>query len=125
MNTRETIGFIGLGLMGRAFSRNLIEDGYRLVGADPVAAAREAFEDMGGAALASPREVAEAADFVFISVPNSKISLECARGENGYLTADPDKNQRPSSTPPLRTRTTRARWRGCVRSAASTSWRRA
>ncbi|MYA97254.1 MAG: NAD(P)-dependent oxidoreductase [Nitrospinae bacterium] len=91
MNTRETIGFIGLGLMGRAFSRNLIEDGYRLVGADPVAAAREAFEDMGGLALASPKEVAEAADIVFISVPNSKISLECARGEDGYLTADPDK----------------------------------
>ena len=91
MNTRETIGFIGLGLMGRAFSRNLIEDGYRLVGADPVAEAREAFEDMGGAALASPKEVAEAADFVFISVPNSRISLECARGEDGYLTADPDK----------------------------------
>ena len=91
MDTRETIGFIGLGLMGRAFSRNLIEDGYRLVGADPVAAAREAFEDMGGTALASPKEVAEAADFLFISVPNSKISLECARGDNGYLTADPDK----------------------------------
>ncbi|MCE2453934.1 MAG: hypothetical protein J4F48_14240, partial [Nitrospinae bacterium] len=34
MNTQreETIGFIGLGLMGRAFSRNLIEDGYKLVG---------------------------------------------------------------------------------------------
>lgn len=91
MNTRETIGFIGLGLMGRAFSRNLIEDGYRLVGADPVAEAREAFEDMGGLALASPREAAEAADFVFISVPNSKISLECAQGEDGYLAADPDK----------------------------------
>jgi len=91
MNTRETIGFIGLGLMGRAFSRNLIEDGYRLVGADPVPAAQEEFKALGGEVLASPREVAEAADFVFISVPNSKISLECARGEDGYLTADADR----------------------------------
>ena len=91
MNTRETIGFIGLGLMGRAFSRNLIEDGYRLVGTDPFPAAQEEFKALGGEILASPREVAEAADFVFISVPNSKISLECARGEDGYLTADPDK----------------------------------
>ncbi len=93
MNTQreETIGFIGLGLMGRAFSRNLIEDGYRLVGADPVPAAQEEFKTLGGSVLASPKEVAESADFVFISVPNSKISLECARGAGGYLTADPDK----------------------------------
>ena len=91
MNTLETIGLIGLGLMGRAFSRNLIEDGYRLVGTDPVPAAQEEFKTLGGEVLASPREVAEAADFVFISVPNSKISLECARGEDGYLAADADK----------------------------------
>ena len=82
MNTQreETIGFIGLGLMGRAFSRNLIEDGYRLVGTDPVPAAQEEFKALGGAPLPSPKDVAEAADFVFISVPNSKISLGCATG---------------------------------------------
>ena len=93
MNTQreETIGFIGLGLMGRAFSRNLIEDGYRLVGTDPVPAAQEEFKALGGAPLSSPKDVAEAADFVFISVPNSKISLECARGTDGYLSANPDE----------------------------------
>ena len=93
MNTTrvETIGFIGLGLMGRAFSKNLIEDGYRLVGTDPVASAQEAFESMGGSALPSPKDVTEAADFVFISVPNSKISLECATGTDGYLSANPAK----------------------------------
>ena len=97
MNTQreETIGFIGLGLMGRAFSRNLIEDGYRLVGTDPVPAAQEELKSMGGEALPSPKDVAEAADFVFISVPNSKISLECARGTDGYLSADP--NQKPKA----------------------------
>ena len=93
MNTtrEETIGFIGLGLMGRAFSKNLIEDGYRLVGTDPVASAQEAFKNLGGSALPSPKDVAEAADFVFISVPNSKISLGCATGDNGYLAANPAK----------------------------------
>ena len=94
MQREETIGFIGLGLMGRAFSKNLIEDGYRLVGTDPVPAAQEEFKALGGAVLPSPKAVAEAADFVFISVPNSKISLECARGENGYLAADPGKKPR-------------------------------
>ena len=49
MNTtrEETIGFIGLGLMGRAFSKNLIEDGYRLVGTDPVPAAQNEFKNSG------------------------------------------------------------------------------
>ncbi len=86
-NGRETIGFIGLGLMGRAFSKNLIDDGHPLVGTDPDASATEAFEALGGEALASPREVAEAADFVFVSVPNSKISLACATEAEGYLAA--------------------------------------
>ncbi len=91
MQREETIGFIGLGLMGRAFSKNLIEDGYRLVGTDPVPAAQDEFKALGGAPLPSPKDVAEAADFVFISVPNSKISLGCATGTDGYLSANPAK----------------------------------
>ena len=86
---KETIGFIGLGLMGRAFSRNLIEDGHRVVGADPDPAARRKFKRLGGETLPSSRETAEAADVLFVSVPNSKISLECAAGESGYLAAAP------------------------------------
>ena len=34
--------------------------------------------------------VAEAAEVVFISVPNSKISLKTARGKNGYLACAPE-----------------------------------
>lgn len=88
---RETIGFIGLGLMGRAFSKNLIEDGHRVVGADPDPAARRKFRRLGGETRPFPKEAAEAADFLFVSVPNSKISLECAAGESGYLAADPKR----------------------------------
>lgn len=87
----ETIGFIGLGLMGRAFSENLIEDGHRVVGADPDPAARRKFKRLGGEPLPSPGETAEAADFLFVSVPNSKISLECAAGAEGYLSAHPKR----------------------------------
>lgn len=91
---QETIGFIGLGLMGQAFSRNLMADGHRLVGTDPAASAQAQFREMGGETLASPREVAEAADFLFLSVPNSRISLECAAGAEGYLSAAPGKKPR-------------------------------
>lgn len=82
---KKTIGLIGLGLMGQAFSRNFIEDGYSVVGTDPLKTARNKLKKLGGSPLTSPREVAEEADVVFISVPNSKISLQTARGREGYL----------------------------------------
>ena len=88
---KKVIGFIGLGLMGRAFSKNLIADGHTLVGTDPSAAALRLFRALGGTLLPSPREVAEAAEIVFISVPNSKIALGTAKGKDGYLAFAPGK----------------------------------
>jgi 3-hydroxyisobutyrate dehydrogenase-like beta-hydroxyacid dehydrogenase len=78
---------IGLGLMGRAFTGSLLADGHPVVGTDPAPAARARFKRMGGTAAMNPREVAEAARVVFISVPNSKIALACAKGPNGFLAA--------------------------------------
>ena len=89
-NPKITIGFIGLGLMGQAFSKNLIADGHRLVGTDVQAGAKRKFKRLGGETLESPRAVAEAAEVVFISVPNSKISLQTARGKDGYLACSPE-----------------------------------
>ncbi|MDE0332459.1 MAG: NAD(P)-dependent oxidoreductase [Nitrospinae bacterium] len=89
-SSTKTIGFIGLGLMGQAFSKNLIADGHRLVGTDVQAGAMRKFKRLGGEVLKTPRAVAEAAEVVFISVPNSKISLQTARGENGYLACAPE-----------------------------------
>ncbi len=88
----KTIGFIGLGLMGQAFTKNLIQDGYTVFGTDPIPAARRKFKKIGGAPLSSPRLVAEESDILFISVPNSKISLLTARGKEGYLAFAPGRS---------------------------------
>jgi len=109
---KKTIGFIGLGLMGQAFTNNLMEDGYTIFGTDPAPLAKRRFKRKGGKILDSPKEVVENANITFISVPNSKISLNCAKGKNGYTyitkqtskrliidttTSDPDDTRKISS----------------------------
>ncbi len=79
------IGFVGLGQMGIVFTRNLLRDGFTVSGTDPVEAARKRFKRAGGIPLAAPREVAESSELLFLSLPNSKISLKAARGKNGFL----------------------------------------
>ena len=60
-----------------------------MVGTDISLAARRKFKKIGGIPLNTPRAVAEEADIVFISVPNSKISLKTTQGKDGYLAFSP------------------------------------
>jgi len=91
---RETVGIVGLGLMGRAFAGSLLADGHPVVGTDPDPAARAKFKRMGGSLLASPREVAEAAGVVLLSLPNSKVSIAAAGGREGFLACAPRRRPR-------------------------------
>ena len=49
MRTIETIGFIGLGAMGGAMSRNLLKAGFKVVGHDRLAGATDGLVAAGGA----------------------------------------------------------------------------
>ena len=64
------IGFIGLGVMGRPMAHHLIAAGHELF-LHRVKPASQDLADKGGKALASPREVAEAADVVILMVPDT------------------------------------------------------
>lgn len=88
--SKPIIGFIGTGLMGQAFTENLIADGHRVAGADPDRKTLAKFKKIGGEAMRSAREVAERADYVFISVPNSKIAIRASRGKEGFLAFAPE-----------------------------------
>ncbi|MCP4560621.1 MAG: NAD(P)-dependent oxidoreductase [Bosea sp.] len=83
----ETIGFIGLGLMGAGFCKRLIATGRSVVGYDLDPDRRAEAEALGVALAASPAEVAERANPVCIAVTTTKAVQAVISGEAGILSA--------------------------------------
>jgi len=67
---KGTIGIIGLGIMGGAFARNLVEAGYRVIGYDVDARARRAAARAGVALAPDAAAVARAAATIITSLPS-------------------------------------------------------
>ena len=87
MSDQLTIGYIGLGLMGKSMARNILKAGFplvvhnrsRTVVAELVAeGAKEAF---------SPAEVAAQVDVIFTNLPDSPDVEEVALGPGGVIEA--------------------------------------
>lgn len=79
------IGFIGLGIMGKPMSKNLIKAGYELIVLDRNSPATEEVVEVGAKSAASPKEVAEQADIIITMLPNSPQVKEVALGINGII----------------------------------------
>jgi 2-hydroxy-3-oxopropionate reductase len=79
------IGFIGLGIMGKPMSKNLLKAGYQLVVMDRNAAVLDEVRTAGAEVAASPKEVAERADIIITMLPNSPQVREVVLGENGVI----------------------------------------
>ncbi len=67
----ERLGFVGLGIMGRGMVRNLLKAGYGVRVWNRTASRSDALVADGATAAASPRDVAEHADIVFICVSDT------------------------------------------------------
>lgn len=67
----ETVGMIGLGIMGSAMASNLVKAGFRVVGYDVVPKARAAHRRAGGVVARSNRDVARRAKIVVTSLPSA------------------------------------------------------
>jgi 3-hydroxyisobutyrate dehydrogenase-like beta-hydroxyacid dehydrogenase len=76
-------GFIGLGRMGGAMARRLIDAGHAVIVYDPRAAAAQALAAQGATVAPSARAVADAAPIVFLSLPNPQIVTEVVLGAQG------------------------------------------
>ena len=70
--TQQTVGMIGLGIMGSAMSYNLMRAGVRVVGCDVAPRARAGHKRAGGIAAKSPRDVARRADIIITSLPSAR-----------------------------------------------------
>jgi 2-hydroxy-3-oxopropionate reductase len=81
------IGFIGLGIMGKPMSKNLLKAGYELIVCDVTKAAVDEVVAAGANSAASPREVAAQTDVIITMLPNSPQVRQVVLGENGLIEA--------------------------------------
>jgi putative dehydrogenase len=79
----KTVGIVGLGIMGSAISRNLVERGWRVIGFD-IDAARTAELAQAGVTIARDvAEVARATSIVMTSLPTPAAVIDVARAIAG------------------------------------------
>lgn len=81
----ETIGFIGLGVLGSAIVKNLLEGGLNVLGYDVSPQASEKAAELGVSMLGAPDQVAKRTDVVFTCLPNYSSLQEVLNGEHGLL----------------------------------------
>ena len=77
----ETIGFIGLGIMGLPMAKNLVDAGYRVVGYNRSDEPTEELVEHGGEDGGSPAGVAEESDVVLLCLPDSPDVENVVLGE--------------------------------------------
>ena len=82
---REKIGFIGLGIMGKPMSKNLIKAGYQLVVFNRSKAAVAELVAAGAEAAAGPKALAELVDIIITMLPDSPQVKEVVLGEGGVI----------------------------------------
>ena len=84
-NAIRKVGFIGLGIMGKPMSKNLLKAGYEVVALDIDKNALNEVVAAGAKAAESPKAVAEQVQIVITMLPNSPQVKEVVLGERGVI----------------------------------------
>lgn len=82
-----TIGFIGLGIMGKPMARNLMKAGYQLVVYNRTSGSMNELAAEGARVASSPRQVAEQSSVIITMLPDSPQVQDVMMSENGVLAA--------------------------------------
>ncbi|MEZ2405443.1 2-hydroxy-3-oxopropionate reductase [Bosea sp. OAE752] len=88
-NETGSVGFIGLGTMGREMARNLIKAGHRVTVYDVLDEAVAVLAAEGAKPAASPAEAAADADIAITMLPDTPQVEDVIHGEDGLLAAPP------------------------------------
>lgn len=83
----ETVGIVGVGLMGQAFSHHLLKSGFRVQGFDLDERRLRELHEQGGTPVESPAAAARGARWLVTSLPSSDIVRQVVLGENGVAGA--------------------------------------
>jgi 2-hydroxy-3-oxopropionate reductase len=82
---KQTVGFIGLGIMGRPMARNLLKAGYPLVVHNRSRPAVDELTGLGATSAKSPKAVAQQVDVLITMLPNSPDVELVALGRDGII----------------------------------------
>jgi len=87
MAMNETVGFIGLGVMGRPMAKHILAKGYTVVGCNRSQGPVEELVHAGGVGAASPAEVARRTTVIITMVPDTPDVERVLTGPDGVLSA--------------------------------------
>jgi len=82
---QETIGFIGLGIMGRGMSRNLLKAGFPLIVWNRTASRMIPLVEAGAQSATSPADLAARCDIVITCVSNTEDVEQVILGAQGVI----------------------------------------
>jgi 2-hydroxy-3-oxopropionate reductase len=80
-----TVGYIGLGLMGKSMARNILKAGFPLIVHNRSQAAVKELVSEGAGAAGSPAELAGKVDVVFTNLPDSPDVEQVVLGARGVI----------------------------------------
>jgi 3-hydroxyisobutyrate dehydrogenase-like beta-hydroxyacid dehydrogenase len=87
---KQTVGIVGLGIMGGAYARNLLAKGFDVVGFDVNADRRQALQALGLKPATSPVDVARQCDGIVTSLPSPAAFHAVMTGPAGLVEAGRD-----------------------------------
>jgi 2-hydroxy-3-oxopropionate reductase len=81
----ETVGFIGLGVMGRPMAKHILAKGHKLVGCNRSRGSVDEIVKAGGTAADTPADVARRATIIITMVPDTPDVEQVIKGPDGVL----------------------------------------
>ena len=85
MTDKPSIGYIGLGLMGKPMAINILKAGYPLIVHNRSQKAVEELVQEGSERAESPKEVAQRTDIVFTNLPDTPDVEQVVLGPDGLI----------------------------------------